>query len=134
MRNKLKWILVIVAILIVVLVVSIYIFLARYDYNNLKPQITKAVLDATGRELTIGGDIDLHVGLKPALVLSDIKFQNAPWGSRSELVKTRRFEVKVSIFLLLTGHIVISSLSWLNPIFWWRQINLENPTSNLKHK
>jgi uncharacterized protein involved in outer membrane biogenesis len=43
------------ALLVVLLVAALYLFLATYDYNRLKPEIARAVKDATGRELTRGG-------------------------------------------------------------------------------
>ncbi|MBW1753436.1 MAG: AsmA family protein, partial [Deltaproteobacteria bacterium] len=74
LKAILKWILVTGAVLIVVLIVTVCAILLSYDYNDLKPQIAKAVWNATGRELTIGGDIKLKLGLIPAIVLTDIKF------------------------------------------------------------
>lgn len=115
MGTKLKWIMGIGVALIVALIVALYVILSVYDFNNLKPQIAKAARDATGRELTIGGDIDLDIGLTPALVLTDIKFQNAPWGSRPELFKVGRFEVKVALLPLLGGKIEIKRFILIEP-------------------
>jgi uncharacterized membrane protein (DUF485 family) len=44
-----KWILAICAFLIVASMAGVYIFLATYDYNQLKPHIAQMVKDATGR-------------------------------------------------------------------------------------
>lgn len=115
MASKLKWILGIAGGLVIVLILVIYVILSSYDFNNLKPHIAKAAQDATGRKLTIGGDIDLDIGLTPALVLSDVTFQNAPWGSRPELARIRRFEVQVALLPLLTGNIEIKRFILLEP-------------------
>ena len=115
MASKLKWILGIGGVLVVALIVAVYVILSSYDYNNLKPHITKAAWDATGRKLTIGGDIDLDIGLTPALVLTDIKFQNPSWASRPELAKIRRFEVQVALLPLLGGNIEIKRFILLEP-------------------
>jgi uncharacterized protein involved in outer membrane biogenesis len=88
-----KWIMGIAAVLIIILIVAGYVILSSYDFNKLKPQIARAARDATGRELTLGGDIDLDIGFAPALVVEDVSFQNAPWGSRPEMAKIGRFEV-----------------------------------------
>jgi len=58
-------------LLIVVLIASINVFLAFYDFNNLKPMLARLIKDATGRELTIGGDIDIKLGLMPTLLVED---------------------------------------------------------------
>ena len=61
----------------IILIVAAYVVVSGYDINRLKPEISKAVMDATGRELVIEGDMDLKFGLSPLLTASDIKFQNA---------------------------------------------------------
>lgn len=81
MSSRIKLILGVVVALILSLIVGVYVLLTRYDCEDLKPLISKATLDATGRELTIGGDINLDIGFRPTIVLTDIKFQNALWGS-----------------------------------------------------
>ncbi|MCX5908267.1 MAG: AsmA family protein [Deltaproteobacteria bacterium] len=110
-----KRILGIVAIVIVGLLVAIYAILASYDFNKLKPTITKAAKEATGRELTIGGDIRLKFGFTPALFAENISFQNAPWGSRPELAKIKRFEIQVALFPLIFGKVEVKRLILMEP-------------------
>ncbi len=87
-----KWILGILAAVGVVLLLVVYIIAASYDYNKLKPLITKTVKEFTGRELTLGGDIDLKIGLHPTLEVNNVTFQNAPWGSQPQMAQIKRFE------------------------------------------
>ncbi len=82
-----KWILGICACLIVVLMAGVYVFLRAYDYNKLKPRIARMVKEATGRELNLGGDINLAFGFSPVLVVTDITFANAPWASQPKMLK-----------------------------------------------
>jgi uncharacterized protein involved in outer membrane biogenesis len=110
-----KWILGIAAVLIVILIVAAYVILSSYDFNKLKPQIAKVARDATGRELTLGGDIDLEIGFTPALVVEDVSFQNAPWGSRPEMAKIGRFEVQVAIIPLFRGNIEVKRFVLVEP-------------------
>ena len=56
-----KWILMIGTILIIALMVTVYVFVATYDYDKLKPQIARMVKDATGRELNLGGEVNLDL-------------------------------------------------------------------------
>ena len=66
---KWKWVLGVVSALIVLLGVAVYVILLSYNYNSLKPEIIRAVKDDTGRELTLGGDISLKIGLHRRLLL-----------------------------------------------------------------
>jgi AsmA family protein len=108
MARLLKWIFGIAGGVIILLIITVVVILSRYDFNDLKPVISKAVYDATGRELTIEKDIDLKIGLSPSLVLSDIKFQNASWGEKKEMVKIGRLEVKVLLIPLLKGNLEVT--------------------------
>ncbi|MBI5118768.1 AsmA family protein [Candidatus Poribacteria bacterium] len=111
----LKWALIAVAVVIVVAATAVYVILSRYDYNALKPKVGQTVLDATGRELKMGGDIKLDIGLKPALSVDNVSFRNAPWGSRPEMASVKRLEVQVALLPLIGGNIEFKRLILLEP-------------------
>jgi AsmA family protein len=110
-----KWIIIGFCGFIVIVIVAAYVILSTYDFNSLKPQITKAALDATGRELTLGGDIRLKIGLTPSLTVENVGFQNAPWGSRPEMAEVKRFEVQVALVPLIFGHIELKRVILVDP-------------------
>ena len=112
---KWKWVLGVVSASIVLLVVAVYVILSSYNYNGLKPEIIRAVKDDTGRELTLGGDISLKIGFTPALVVKDVSFQNASWGSQPNLAKIKRFEIKVRLLPLLSRRIEVKRLILIEP-------------------
>jgi AsmA family protein len=96
-------------------VVAITIVLSSYDFNGLKPRVVQAVKDATGRELKLGGDISLKMGLTPSLVVEQVSFQNAAWGSRSELAIVKRAEVQIALLPLLQRSIDVRRLIFEEP-------------------
>jgi uncharacterized protein involved in outer membrane biogenesis len=104
-----------VAILVVVAIAAAYVLLLTYDYNTLKPKLARAVQAATGRALTIGGDIDFALSLRPTFMVEDVAFQNAPWGSRPEMATAKHFEVTVALLPLLKGHVDIARLVLVEP-------------------
>ena len=67
-----KRILGITAAIILVLIVAAYIIASSYDYNKFKPRITALAKQYTGRDLTLGGDIELRLSLSPTLVVNDV--------------------------------------------------------------
>ncbi len=87
--------------LIIALMAAVYVFLATYDYNKLKPRVARMVKDATGRELNLGGEIDLAIGFSPALVVADVTFANAPWGSQPQMIKVEKLQAQVRLLPLL---------------------------------
>jgi uncharacterized protein involved in outer membrane biogenesis len=99
-----------------VLVVA-YIIAASYDYNKVKPLITDATREYTGRELTMKGDIDLAIGLPPTLEVNDVAFQNAPWGSQPLMARLKKLRVQVAILPLIMGNLTIKQLIIEEPVF-----------------
>ena len=100
-----RWrkILIAAALLVVVLVVAAYAFLSFYDLNKFKPMIAQAVKEATGRELTIAGDIDIGLSIPPTLLVEDVTFQNAHWSSRPNLAQVKRMEIQIALLPLILG-------------------------------
>lgn len=97
-------ILIIAGIAVVVLVAGAAVVLMSMDFNRFKPQIAAEVKKATGRDMTIAGDLRLNLlTLNPGLAVDGVRFANAPWGSRPDMAVIKRFEVKVSIMPLLSG-------------------------------
>ena len=97
------------------LIIALYILLSTYDYNSLKPQIERAVKDETGRELVLGGQINLRLGLSPALVVENLVFKNAPWGSRPDMMSLKRLEIRVALLPLIVGHADIKRFVLIEP-------------------
>ena len=110
-----KWIIGIVVGLVIAVVIALYVIISSYDFNSLKPQITRLAKEATGRELKLEGDIKLKISLRPALVVEGVKFQNAPWGSRPDMAQIKRFEVQVALLPLLSKNIELSRLILMEP-------------------
>ncbi len=96
-----KWILGICICLIIALLAAVYVFLDTYDYNKFKPRIARMVKDATGRDLKLGGEIDLVIGFSPALVVQDVTLANAPWGSQPQMIKVETLEAQLRLLPLL---------------------------------
>lgn len=110
-----KWILGLIGWSIGLLIVIIYIILVSYDFNRLKPRISQAIREATGRELTLGGDVKIGIGLSPSLKVEKVSFQNAPWGSRPEMAKVKRFEIQVALLPLIRGEFDLKRLILIEP-------------------
>lgn len=107
-----KWIAGIALLLIVALVAALCGFLYTFDYNTLKPRIARMVKDATGRELEISGDIDLALGLLPALEITDLSFANAPWGSQPQMIRMDKLQARVQLLPLLSKDVRMTRLAF----------------------
>ena len=113
--SRWKKVLIAAGLLIIVLCLAIYAFLSLYDFNKLKPAIAKAVKNATGRELTIAGNIELEFGLSPTLVIEDASFQNAAWSSTPDLARVKRLEARIAVWPLIFGEFDFAHLVLIEP-------------------
>ncbi|MBW1803419.1 MAG: AsmA family protein, partial [Deltaproteobacteria bacterium] len=110
-----KKIIVVVVLVVVVFLLAGYAFLAFYDFNKFKPMIVKAVEGATGRELRIGGEIDIRLGLVPTLVAEDVLFENAAWGSRPQAAAVKRMEIQIALLPMIKGHYEFGRIMLIEP-------------------
>jgi uncharacterized protein involved in outer membrane biogenesis len=106
-----KWIAGIIVILIIALMAAVYVLLDSYDYNKLKPRIARMVKDACGRELNLGGEVDLAIGFSPTLVVTDVAFANASWGSQPQMIRVEKLEAQVRLLALLHRDVQIRHIS-----------------------
>ncbi len=93
---------------------GVYLFwrIEPSDYLGLLNARVKAL---TGRELTIAGEVGFSISMVPTISAEDVRFQNAPWGSRPEMFHARRIEVVVALLPLLRGEVEIRALELIEP-------------------
>ena len=92
---------------VVVIIGGGAIFLSTLDFNSYKAEIREEVREATGRDLVIAGDIDLELSLTPRLTVSDVRFQNADWGSKPDMASVGALDVVVNLMALLSSKIEV---------------------------
>ncbi|CAH9017749.1 AsmA family protein [Candidatus Nitrosacidococcus sp. I8] len=78
--------------------------------NNYKPQIAEQVKKATGRDLSLGGDINLSFFPWLGAKIEDISLSNPPGFSQSPFAKLDDIQVKVKILPLLKKEIEIGTV------------------------
>ncbi len=93
------------------------------DPNDYKDRLIDAVQDATGRTLTLGGDLRLTRSLWPTLTASDISLSNLPGGSRPQMVHVERIEGQLSLLSLLRREIDVMTLTLIGPNILFEQAN-----------
>ncbi|MEQ8664602.1 MAG: AsmA family protein [Rhodospirillales bacterium] len=83
------------------------------DFNAYRSLIAEQVEAATGRKLTIDGDLELELSLKPALSVEGVTFANASWGTRPAMTRLERLAAVVELMPLLTGDVRVE---WLEMV------------------
>ena len=111
LASVLKWAALAVAVLVAAAAAALY----SIDVNSYRDEIAAEFRRATGRDLVIGGDIDLSISLTPAVVVERVAIANADWGSRPSMVSLERAEAEVELLPLLTGDIRVTRLILVEP-------------------
>ena len=101
---------------VVLLVAAALIVPGMIDWNGYKSQIAAQVKAATGRDLAIGGNLDLAVLPSPHLSAADVRFASIPGATEPAMVRLRTLDVQVRFLPLLGGRIEIASVTLVEPI------------------
>ena len=101
--------------LLVLLLIAVAIAISTVDVKSFIGPVQKRVKDATGRDLTVGGGIDLKFSLEPKLVLQDVALSN-PQGAKSpQMLMAKRVEVQFALLPLLHREFQVRSLTLIEP-------------------
>lgn len=78
--------------------------------NRFKPLIEKAAHEATGRKLTLAGDISWTVYPNLGLKLNDVSLSNESGFSPANMLQVKSADIAVGLFPLLYNHLVVKNL------------------------
>src|SRR4030095_5539595 len=85
-----------------IVAVALTVFIATLDQNRAKKYISAGVSKATGRQLSINGDLKLDLGWISRVSASRIQFANAGWSKHPQMAEIGLFDVEIDLWQLLT--------------------------------
>jgi AsmA protein len=104
----LKWVSIVIAGIVVLLLVGALVLVWFVDPNGFKPRIEAAVKEATGRDFALVGDIDLGFFPWLALRAGEGRFGNAPGFGSEPMVRWKSAQLGAKLIPLLRGELVAS--------------------------
>jgi AsmA protein len=122
MNKFLKWILAGAGIVVVLFVIAAVVLPLVIDPNNYKEEIRNTVFEETGRELTIGGDIQWTVFPSIGIGLSDLELGNRSGFGDQPMLKIGEVGLSVKLMSLFSDKIEIG------------QVSLNDVSANLRQK
>ena len=105
-----------VAGLFILLVAAVVVVPGFIDWNDYKDMITAQAKAATGRDLVIGGDIQIAVLPFPALVAKDVRLANLEGAAAPHMVRLKSLEVSLALGPLLSGRIQVETVKMVDPV------------------
>ena len=98
------------------------LFVAIFGWNWLRGPVERMTLDKTGRELVIGGDLELKFGWPlPRIRAGAVTFANPAWATEKQMLAADAVEIEVDLPQLLRRNIVLP------------EVRLERPVVFLEH-
>src|SRR6266705_1045499 len=101
--------------LVLLLLLAVAIAISTVDVKTFIGPVQTRVKDSTGRDLTVGGDIDLKFSLEPKLVVQDVALSNAPWAKSPQMLFAKRVEVQFALLPLLHREFQVRSFALIEP-------------------
>lgn len=86
------------------------------NWNKYKSEITTQLKSATGRDITISGDLSVRVIPTPALTVGGIAIANIAGAANPEMVNLDTLQVRVALLPLLSGEVQVERVLLKNPI------------------
>ena len=103
------------ALTLTVILLAALIVPSFIDWNRFKTEIETEARLATGRELSIGGDISFSVLPTPTLAVEEVTLANIAGASETPLLHLKRLDAQISLLPLLTGKIEIARFELEQP-------------------
>jgi AsmA protein len=113
--KALKWILFIVAGLVVVSIAALLILPRFVDLERYRPHIEKKVTEATGLTCRLEGDLDLALFPSAGLSFSDFHLENPPGFEKRDLLAVASFHMQVKLLPLLSRKIQVKRFILKSP-------------------
>jgi uncharacterized protein involved in outer membrane biogenesis len=76
----------------------------------LRGEVEELATQALGREVKIGGPLDVSLSLSPRVTAGDVRLANAPWGSEPSMARVGRLTVVVDLRSLWSGPVRVRDL------------------------
>lgn len=112
-HRKTKWLGIVVAAVIVLLV----LFLTLFDWDYFRPTLAHAISQRTGRRVSIDGNLRIHLwSLNPRAQVDGLILKNPDWAKQDVMFRADRLIVSVSLLRLLRGQLVLPQVEVIRPV------------------
>lgn len=96
--------------------------IAVFGWNWLRSPIERVVLERTGRQLAIGGDLEFSFGWpQPRLRVGAVSFSNPDWATEKLMVSAEAVELSIDLLQLLRLKVVFPEIRLTRPLIFLEQ-------------
>jgi len=109
----------VVLFILAIVLVALGVLLAApvlVDWNAYRRDVAAAIVQATGREVTIAGDLDLSILPLPRFTVRRISIASVDGAVERDLLRVGELRIELAVAPLLAGRIAVKSLSLVDPV------------------
>jgi uncharacterized protein involved in outer membrane biogenesis len=110
-RRRLRRVLLVAGGTLAAAAITLVVAARSIDIKSYSALIAHEVEAATGRQLTLKGDLEVGFSLTPTVIANDVALANMATGSQPEMISVRRLEVRFALLPLLRGEVQIKRLA-----------------------
>jgi len=104
------------------LIVIVLVALALFDWNALKHPIERMASAKTGRTISIGGKLQVHIwSWTPTVIVNGLTLGNPPWESARPMATVDRLEIHLKLLPLLKGDVILPRVALFSPNVYLHQ-------------
>ena len=111
-----KRVLIAIAAVLVLIIAAILILPGFVDWNDYREEIASQIESATGRRVTIDGDVSFSALPSPALSIADMRIANLPGATSVDVVTLGSLDIGVALFPLLSGAVQVEEIVLVDPV------------------
>src|SRR5262249_9560776 len=111
----LRWVAIILGILVLLVGIAIASALAYVSSDSFRRMVAGRAGEMTHRNVVLAGGLEIHWGRTTRVVLKQVKFGNADWGSDPTMGSADRIEFTVRLLPLLHAEVVLPELTMIRP-------------------
>ncbi len=110
-----KKVMIALGVLLVLFVGGILVAPSFIDWNAQFPRIAAQVKHATGRDLSIGGRLEVRLLPTPTLTARDVTLSNSPGAGAAPMATLDAVEIRMALLPLLSGRLQVERIRLINP-------------------
>ena len=112
----------IASLVLTTIVAIVLVTLAVFDWNTLKHPLERMASAKTGRNISIGGKLDVHIwSWTPTITVNQLTVGNPPWESARPMATVDRVEIHLKLLPLLKGDVILPRLALYSPDVYLHQ-------------
>ncbi len=120
-RKKIFIILRVITVVFLCGMIASVIALSKLNIDYVRNTVVNALTQATGANVEIAGDFDLHMSLRPKISLYDLRIENASWAKHKYAFEAKTVTVNLNLLSLFNKQLMMEKLEISNPVVYIEQ-------------